>query len=140
MTFEHLQDNAAEELRQGLSTLAAAEKLLADGFEHDAVSRAYYAAFHFARVLAWAVGEKPKTHRGVAHLLRLHWVETGRLPDDTPALFASLADFRHEADYGVAATIEREKALQVVADARRLIDRMGALLAELGIWRPTAEP
>ena len=133
MTQEHLRENAAGELRKGLKALAVAEKLAGEGFPEDAASRAYYAAFHFARVLAWAAGEKPKTHKGVAHLLNLHWIAPGRLPKDTAQLYDSLHDDRQDADYGESTAIDESQARRIVANARVLVERMGNLLRELGV-------
>ena len=54
MTQEHLAQNGAEEVARGRAALGAAEKLLAADLPYDAASRAYYAAFHFARALGVA--------------------------------------------------------------------------------------
>ncbi len=64
MTGENRIDNARAEAALGDDALRAAEALLALGLANDAVSRAYYAAFHYARALLLLEGLEPKTHRG----------------------------------------------------------------------------
>ena len=59
--------------------LQAASALLQLGLHNDAVSRAYYAAFHYARALLLLEGLEPKTHRGVVALLLEHYESPGRL-------------------------------------------------------------
>ncbi len=132
MTAEQLRGNAADEIARGQMALLEAEKLLSVDLFYGAASRAYYAAFHFARALCWAAGETPKTHQGVAHFLRIHYIRTGRLPADSDRRYTGLQSFREHADYESAFTIDREGAGAAVVDARLLIERMGALLDDLG--------
>lgn len=133
MTAEHLKQNGAEEVARGRAALAAAEKLLAANLYYDAASRAYYAAFHFARALAWAAGEEPKTHKGVAHCLHRHYVAPGKLPADTDRLYTVLQTFREQSDYATDFLLDRDGAAEAVAHARTLVERMGALLKALGV-------
>jgi uncharacterized protein len=132
MTAEQLRGNAADEMARGRAALAEAEKLMSADLPYGAASRAYYAAFHFARALCWAAGETPRTHQGVAHFLRVHFIRTGKLPPDTDRKYTSLQSFREQADYESAFTIDAAGAHQVVGDARTLIERMEKLLHELG--------
>ncbi|MHB8420031.1 MAG: hypothetical protein ACYDCL_18305 [Myxococcales bacterium] len=64
----------------------------------------------------------------------------GKLASDTPKLYGSLQERRQQADYGVSITLDDDQARRIVANARRIVERMGALLAELGIWDPAAKP
>lgn len=49
MTEDNGRTNAQDEAQRGDEALAAARHLLTGRFCNDAVSRAYYAAFHWAR-------------------------------------------------------------------------------------------
>jgi uncharacterized protein (UPF0332 family) len=60
--------NARAEAALGDDALRAASALVALGLYNDASSRAYYAAFHYARALLLLSGLEPKTHRGVAEV------------------------------------------------------------------------
>ena len=132
MTADQLRGNAADEIARGEAALAEADKLLSVDLFYGAASRAYYAVFHHARALCWAAGEAPRTHQGVTHLLRLHFIRTGKLPPDTDRRYTSLQAFREQADYSSSFTIDREGAAAAVADARLLVGRMAALLHERG--------
>lgn len=54
--------------KRASATTRSAHALLSLGLPNDAVSRAYYAAFHDARALLVHDGVQPKTHRGVVAL------------------------------------------------------------------------
>ena len=54
MNRKNGQANACEEARRGDECLAEAEYLLKGGFYNAAVSRAYYAAFHWACARCWS--------------------------------------------------------------------------------------
>ena len=56
MTNENRKKNIALEVAHGREALQAAEVLLAASLFRDAVSRAYYAAFHFACALLLTLG------------------------------------------------------------------------------------
>ena len=72
MTPENEAINAREEAQRGDESLRAAEELLRLGLHNDAISRAYYAAYHWARAVLFTRGLESKTHRGVNQLLGLH--------------------------------------------------------------------
>jgi len=84
VTEANRRDNARNEAALGDDALRAADALLGLGLPNDAVSRAYYAAFHYARALLLTEGLEPKTHRGVVDLLIEHfergdiWRETSK--------------------------------------------------------------
>lgn len=128
MTREHLQQIVALEAERGDQALAAAEALHSAQLLYDAASRAYYAAFHYARALCLAAGEEPRSHQGVAHLLSLHFVRSGALPADTSRLYAGLQQFREAADYDAAFVLDAPGTVQILADARTLIERARAWL------------
>jgi uncharacterized protein len=133
VTREHLLQALALEAERGDQALRAAEKLHELQLSYDAASRAYYAVFHYARALCLAVGEEPRSHQGVAHLLSLHFVRSGLLPLDTSRLYASLQRFRESADYDAAFVLDPAGATQVLADARTLIERARTWLRAQGL-------
>lgn len=133
MTRDQLRQNVGLETERGDQALAAAEALVQAQLPYDAASRAYYAAFHYARALCLAGGEEAKSHRGVAHLLSLLYVRTGALPADTSRLYASLQRFRESADYDAAFVLDAPGAAQALADARTLVERARAWLQGQGL-------
>ncbi len=101
MTNEQTRASIGAEVRRGAEALESADILLNAGKYADAVSRAYYAAYHYARALLLSAGEEPRTHGGLDRLLQRDFVRTGQLEAKDARLLARLMTFRQSADYGV---------------------------------------
>lgn len=127
----------ALEVERGDGALASAELLLAAGMLPDAVSRAYYAAFHHARAMLLTLGEEPASHAGVERLLHRDLVRPGTLSPEIGRLFGRLQKTRHEADYTSEVVFTREAATDEVAAARRFVAASREILARTG-WLPQA--
>ena len=121
----------AEDIRAELElagdALRAAEALLGLGLPNDAVSRAYYAAFHAARALLLSASLEPKTHRGVMALLNARFGEIG---EEQLSSFARLQTFRSIADYDARSRLSMSRASSEVASARAFVERSRAVLDE----------
>jgi uncharacterized protein len=128
LTSENRLDNARAEALLGDDALRAAEALIALGLTNDAVSRAYYAAFHYARALLLLEGLEPKTHRGVISLLGQHFEVSGRLPAGRVSELAALQTFRGIADYD-SQRVSLAQAQGQVAAARRFVEQAQPILA-----------
>jgi uncharacterized protein (UPF0332 family) len=100
---------------------------------HDAVSRAYYAAFHLARALLLTEGVEPQTHTGVGGMFGLHFIVPGRLPPGRAKDLARLEQFRTEADYNRFFVLNAEGAEEEIAVAERFATDARALL-QAGGW------
>jgi len=136
MTNENRKKNIAAEVRRGIETLESAEILFNAGKFADAISRAYYGAFHYARALLFMFGEEVRSHGGLDRLLQRDLVREGRLDPEVARLFSRLMTFRLEADYTAefvftsqAAREELDAAHRFVAEATRLL-REGAWIEE----------
>jgi uncharacterized protein (UPF0332 family) len=107
----------------------AAARLLADkGFEAQAISRAYLAAFFAAETALLALGETRSRHSGVisafVHLL----VRSGQLDETTGRLLRSLFERRNEADYAPV-DVPLEEADAAIRDADQVVGGVEAWLA-----------
>ncbi len=121
MTGENGLLNAGEEAQRGDEALRAARHLLEGGFFNDAVSRAYYAAFHWARALLFLRGLEPKTHRGTVQLFGLHYIKAGPLTEETGGELAHLETYRELSDYRSSAHFSEEEAAQQIARAEHFV-------------------
>jgi len=115
-------DNAQLQLirsyfEKGRAKLAVARELLASGHFDDAVSRAYYAAFHSAQAALLAEGQKPETHRGVVTLFGLLLVQTGKIDRRFGRILSNLKDDRETSDYEAVSYIDEQTARDSVAEA-----------------------
>lgn len=131
MTDDNKRANITAELGRCDESLRAATVLLDAGLLHDAESRLYYAAYHAAVALLLTQGLEPRSHTGVANLLGLHFVKTGRLDSGDARLFARLQKYRIEADYSAEFVVTRGAIEEDVAACRAFVERVRAAVAVL---------
>jgi uncharacterized protein (UPF0332 family) len=129
VTDENRRKNARNETERGNECLREAQILLEAGLFVGAVSRAYYAAYHWARALLFLKGLEPRTHRGVIQLVSLHYVQAGTLSEAAAADLAHLETFRELCDYNAKATFDRSQALDEIKRARRFVEACAPLVA-----------
>lgn len=135
MTNDNRRRNIAAELLRSRECLLAARALVDQRLGNDAVSRAYYAAYHVARALLLTLGLEARTHAGLARLLKLHF--EARVGEEQVSAFARLQTFRHAADYDAETRFEAEEASGEVEKAEEFATRGTALLAGEG-WLESA--
>jgi uncharacterized protein (UPF0332 family) len=134
VTEDNRRKNIEAEVRRGDESLESAEILGAAGKLADAVSRAYYGAFHYARALLLTLGEETRTHGGLERLLQRDLVRPGTLDPDVARLFSRLQKFRQDADYTAEFVFTAAAAAEEIEAARRFIVEARAIL-ERGGWR-----
>ena len=101
--------------------LRVAEQLLRDGAHDDAVSRAYYAAFHAAHAVLLTEGLTATTHQGLVNLFGLHLVKTGKFDKRFGRYLANLKDDRETSDYEIYSTIDQATATEAVTEAQQFL-------------------
>lgn len=95
-------------------SLRAASLCLLHNCYADAVSRAYYAAFHAAKAaLAHHDGTIPASHGGVRQRFGLQLVRSGLIEGIWGSEIGRLYDLRVRADYNVEATFSAVYAREV---------------------------
>ena len=100
MTQTNENANAREEMAKGDEALRAAEELLRLGLFNDAVSRAYYAAFHAGSALLLSAGKRTSKHKEVIASIHRDYVREGKLPQEAGEIITALYQQRDIADYG----------------------------------------
>jgi uncharacterized protein (UPF0332 family) len=120
-------------LEKAQKKLTVAEKLLQSGDFEDAVSRAYYAAFHAAQALLLTEGEKAETHKGVVTLFGLFFVKTGKFNKNFGKFLANLKDDRESGDYEIFSYIDRETAEVAISEASEFVRESEAYLKKQGL-------
>jgi hypothetical protein len=131
VTPQNKAANVKDEVGRDNEALSAARLLLKAGLLNDAVSRAYYAAYHWTSALLLSKGMEPKTHRGKIQLLSLHFVRTGLIGEDAAAHLSRLEDFREASDYSAAVVFSRKDAENAVQRAESFIEACKPLLSDL---------
>ena len=92
MTAEGRRNSTSEEIARAHEELRVADQIL-DMAPRVAATRIHYAVFHAVRGLLFSEGLEPKSHAGVEHLFRTHFVRPGRFPPGADRLFSRLQKF-----------------------------------------------
>jgi len=121
VTEQNAKKNAHAEIARGAEALEEAKVLFDNELYNGAVSRAYYAAHHWARALLFVEGVEGRTHRGVIQLINLHFVKPGRLTHEAGRILGQLETSRELSDYRATATFSADEARRAVADAESFI-------------------
>ena len=108
-------------LEKAAQKLAVARRLLASSDHDDAVSRAYYAAFHAVRALLVTVGQNATTHHSALTLFNLLFIKTGKFDRALGRFFTNLKDDREAADYELFANVDQALAETAILEADRLL-------------------
>jgi hypothetical protein len=109
--------------------LAAARLLAGKGFEAQAVSRAYFAAFFAAEAALLALGETRSKHSGVVSAFVHLLVRGGQLDEEIGRLLRSLFERRNEADYSLV-DVPAEEADAAIRDAQRVVSAVQTWLVQ----------
>ena len=126
-----MTDNTiAHERRRAAESLRAAELCWQAGLYADAVSRAYYSAFHTATALIGMRGVTAKSKRGLQMLVKREFIDTGLLEEQLNPEIADLHDWRIYADYRPWIPIGEIKAADACHTAARFLDAANPLLDE----------
>jgi uncharacterized protein (UPF0332 family) len=123
-----VSETAAAPLDRGRQELLAARALLDGGFPSQALTRAYFAAFHAASAALLAVGETPSTPSGVLAAFNRRVVQDDHLELDHARALRKLFEDRNDIDYALAQAPDREAEV-AIDQAQALIDAVGARLA-----------
>jgi uncharacterized protein (UPF0332 family) len=119
-------------LQKAQKKLSVAQRLFVSGDYEDAVSRAYYAAFHTAQALLVTAGERAQTHAGVVTLFGLLFVKTEKFDRKFGKYLASLKDDRENGDYEVLAYIDQEAARSALSEAEEFVSEGRRYLKNIG--------
>ncbi len=117
----HIEGRVRNRIARSRAKLAAAERLLAAGDLDDALSRAYYAAYHAAQALLLTVGLSPRSHDGTLSLFGLHFVKSGRLPAVHARALREAREDRENGDYAEVVFFDADEARARVDCAGRFV-------------------
>lgn len=120
--------NIKMETEKGQACLRQA-KLLSDNREFDgAISRAYYAIFHYASALLLTKGLEAHSHEGLIRLFNLHFIKSGLLPKEYSTILSHAQKAREESDYWPEIPFTKEDAEVRLAEVEKFIKGVEDLL------------
>jgi uncharacterized protein (UPF0332 family) len=128
VTDENRKRNVADELVRAEQAFQAARALLGLGLHADAVSRAYYGAFHALCALLFSRGLEAKTHASAIHLFNTEFVRASLMESSHNRLLAGIQRARELADYDAAVAFSKEDAEGCLRDAEAFAGDAIALL------------
>lgn len=129
---EALRESVNREIAHGDQALASARALDGLGLCNDALSRLYYAVFHFSAALLLTEGVEPRRHRALPGLLLSHLASAGFDASDA-ARVARLSTYRDMADYERAFDANAVVVKDALEDAVRFVDKARACLRARGM-------
>ena len=122
--MEERKEIAKELMKMAKEKLESAKILLDYKKLHDAISRAYYAAYLSASAVLFLLGERPRTHDGLIYLFWLKLIKTGIVEKKYSRILSKLRNAREEGDYGPLFTIEEKEAKELFEEAKEFVARM----------------
>ncbi|HLD50015.1 MAG TPA: HEPN domain-containing protein [bacterium] len=108
-------------LEKSQQKLRVAGILLKNADYEDAISRAYYSAFHAAHAVLLTEGLDPATHQGLVNLFGLHFVKTGKFERKMGKYLTHLKDDRESSDYEVYSSVDAATAKHALKEAREFL-------------------
>ena len=132
MTGENRRVNVADEVAAARRLRKSAETIASVGELEAATTRLYFAALHAAKAVLLTEGIEPKSHRGIHHLLALHFGAPRLLADWAGPTFSQLETERDLADYVANYTVTPERWLERCAACDRLLAEFERYLRERG--------
>ncbi len=105
--------------------------MLDDGDWVGAINRAYYAVFYSANAMLELKGLERSKHSGVLSLFREKYVKTGKIETEFSDIYGQAFDHRNASDYERLKYPSRELAENIVAGAKRFVERIEGFVSEL---------
>ncbi len=116
-------------LEKAQHTLEAARRDLTAEDAGNAISRAYYAAFHAATAALEEASLTAQSHKGIHNLFYRKFVETGKIDGQHNQAFSRLFQNRQEADYTFGTVFSLQDAADAIRQAEAFVEAVAALLA-----------
>lgn len=117
-------------MERAREAFAAAEMLAEGGSWTATVNRLYYACFYAVSALLLRQGLSSSKHSGVRSFFNHDFVRTGRVPADLAHFYNDLFSVRQQGDYNDFAQFQEADVRPWIAEARRFVAHVEALLAE----------
>lgn len=134
MNTKNRKINISLEMEKGDAALRQAEILFKNGEFDGAVSRAYYAAFHYAQALLFSQGIEARSHQALNRLFSLHFVRSGEFEKRFATILSHAQKAREESDYSPEIPFSSEEAKLRIDETKEFIVRAGEYLKSLAVF------
>jgi hypothetical protein len=110
--------------------IKSANVLIKSGMYNDALSRAYYGAFHSVSLLFFIAGQSFSSHSQLIGNFNKQYIATGKLQRDLGKALSSLYDDRQGADYDFFQQYTETDAKSGIRQAENIISAVKAYILE----------
>jgi len=111
-----------KELDRAHETFEEIEVMRQAGKWNGAANRIYYSVFHAVNALFVFDGLQTVRHKGSHALFSLHYIKTGKLPDDLGRFYNNLQTLREKSDYNCFYNVNEQDVLNGMKKAMSLIN------------------
>lgn len=122
---------ASYRLEKAKETLEEAKSLVENGFFRGGNNRAYYAIFNAMRALLALEGVDYKKHSGVIQHFNRNYIKTGIFDKELSKIVSTAEKIREASDYDDFFIASKEKTLEQLDGAEKLIQAVETYLEKL---------
>ncbi|RMH33388.1 MAG: HEPN domain-containing protein [Gammaproteobacteria bacterium] len=130
LTNEERKAIVALRKQKAWKTLKEAEGIASLGYWDAVANRLYYACFYMTSALLLHHGYEANTHRGVIHLLGLHFIKAGRISVEMGKLYIKLYELRQSSDYDELIYLEEKDVRPLLVQGREYLEEIEKLIRE----------
>lgn len=123
--------NAKLEMEKGEAALEEAQILFDNGKYDGAISRAYYAAFHYSCAALLSKGLEAKSHQGMQRLFHLHFIRTKIFNERAGVILSHAQKAREEADYYPEISFTEEVAGERLNEVKKFVKQIRSYLSKI---------
>src|SRR3989338_3830394 len=129
MNEENKRLNINLDMEKGKAALRQAEILFKNNEFDGAVSRAYYAVFHYAQAALFTKGLEANSHQGLNRLFSLHFIRSGILEKKFSTILSHAQKAREESDYQPEIPFNGEEAGLRIEESKAFIQKIEKYIA-----------
>lgn len=115
-------------IQKAYNCLVAVEDIKPLNHWNIIANRLYYACYYMASALLIKNGFNAHTHKGVIHLIGLHFITTGLLPKERGKLLSLLFEMRQSSDYDDLYDLTAEDVEKYIIPTLEFLDDLKSLI------------
>lgn len=128
LTDDEREAIVAFRLQKGKETLEEAEGIATLGYWNAVANRLYYACYYITSALLIKNKYAAQTHRGVIHLLGLHFIKKGIVSQNAGKFYSKLYELRQTGDYDDLFNLTEEDVSPMIEIAQSYIEELTKLI------------
>jgi uncharacterized protein (UPF0332 family) len=111
-------------LQKGMETLEEAKGIATLGYWNAVANRLYYACYYVTSALLIKNKYAAQTHRGIIHLLGMHFIKEGVVSQDSGKLYSKLFELRQTGDYDDLFNLSESDVKPMISASQKYIDEL----------------